>query len=72
MYYDGVAEIPDEQIAEALEGRWPEVVRGNDTPRFETGHKDYLWLNTVKAVATGEARVVGDQLEVCHSVYALR
>ena len=72
MYYDGIAEIPEEQIADALEGKWPSVIRGNNTPRFETGHENYLWLNKLKAVGTGEARLVGDHLEVCYSVYALR
>ena len=72
MYYDGIAEIPDKEIAAALEGTWPEVVRGNTSPRFETGHPNYLWLNKVKGVATGEARLVGDHLEVCYSVYAMR
>jgi hypothetical protein len=72
FYYDGIAEIPEEQIADALEGKWPSVIRGNNTPRFETGHENYLWLNKLKAVGTGEARLVGDHLEVCYSVYALR
>ncbi len=71
MYYDGIADIPEDQIADALAGKWPPVIRGHTTPRFETGHEDYLWLNKIKGVAIGEGKAKDGLFNVYYSVYAL-
>jgi hypothetical protein len=72
-YYDGIMEVPEETIAEMLGGNLPPfVARIHTTPRFETGHEKYKWLNKIKAVAIGECNSEKDPPEIRYSVYALR
>ena len=73
MCYDGILDLKEEQIAELLSGKYLQFKAPvYTTPRFETGHKNYLWLNKVKGAAIGEVNTVVDPAEVNYSVYALK
>ena len=72
MDYGGVATFTDEQINGLGQGIFPDEVQCLTTPRFETGHPNYLWLNKIKAVASGKAFFKGNDTTVEYSVYALR
>jgi len=72
MDYDGIATFTDEQINGLLQGTFPEEVHCLTTSRFETGHSNYLWLNKIKACASGKAFFKGNDISIEYSVYALR
>ena len=72
MDYDGIATFTDEQINGLLKGTFPEEVHCLTTSRFETGHSSYLWLNKIKACASGKAFFKGNDISIEYSVYALR
>lgn len=72
IIYDGIATFTDEQIEGFGQGVFPKEAQCLITPRFQTGHSSYLWLNKIKAVASGKVFFKGDDVTVEYSVYALR
>jgi len=72
MPYDGIMVASDEVVEKLAKGGFPSEAQCLSTPRFETSHERYKWLNKIKGAATG--RVVFDPNEpfVEYSVYALR
>ena len=72
MYYDGVLDLNEEQIKKMLQGEFPPEARAHTTPRFETGHEKYRWLNKLKAAAIGKVVRKPGEFYVDYSVYALR
>jgi hypothetical protein len=73
MSYDGILHLTEAQVTSLLKGEPSPLVAGvHTTPRFETGHQRYLWLNRVVGVATGEVNSTKDPTTIDYSVYALR
>ncbi|MBW1893638.1 MAG: DUF3237 domain-containing protein [Deltaproteobacteria bacterium] len=73
MYYGGILDFTEAQVTSLLNGEpAPLVARVHTTPRFETGHPKYLWLNRVVGVAIGEINSTVDPSTIDYSVYALR
>lgn len=71
--YPGIVDISVEEGNQMLSGVPLEKKFGiHTTPRFETGHENYLWMNKIMSVATGEVMTVGDHSELNYSVYAIR
>jgi hypothetical protein len=71
MEYDGILSLSDEEMKKVLLGEFPPVSWAHTTPRFETGHEKYLWLNKVRAAAIGKLISDKGALYVDYSVYAL-
>ena len=71
MEYDGILEMSEEEMKKAMQGEFPPVAWAHTTPRFETGHEKYLWLNKVRAAAIGKLVSDKGSLFVDYSVYAL-
>jgi len=70
--YRGVIDMTQEQVEQLLSGQAVEGLKVHTAPRFETAHPDYVWLNRIQAVGCGSAEVVGEELKVMYSWYALR
>ena len=70
--YRGVVDLTQEQADQLLSGRPVEDMKIHTAPRFETSHPDYVWLNRIQAVGCGSNEVVGEELKVTYSWYALR
>ncbi|MFH1017540.1 MAG: DUF3237 domain-containing protein [Pseudomonadota bacterium] len=72
MYYPGIVDVTQEQLAQLSAGIFPRfVARVHTAPRFETGHEKYLWLNRIMGVGIGEVDTTLDPPEVRYSVFAL-
>ncbi|MEW6440588.1 MAG: DUF3237 domain-containing protein [bacterium] len=72
-YYPGIVDLTEEQTAQLASGIFPSMIAPvHTTPRFETGHPKYLWLNRVVGAGIGEVDTTLDPPEVRYSVYALR
>ena len=70
--YRGVVDLTQEQANQLLSGRPVEDMKIHTAPRFETSHPDYVWLNRIQAVGCGSNELVGEELKVTYSWYALR
>jgi hypothetical protein len=70
--YRGLVELTQKQVDQLLSGRPVEDMKIHTAPRFETSHPDYVWLNRIQAVGCGTNEVVGQELKVTYSWYALR
>ena len=70
--YRGVIDLTREQVDRLRRGRAVGGMKIHTAPRFETSHPDYVWLNRIQAVGCGSAEVVGEELKVMYSWYALR
>ncbi len=65
MYYDGLVfyDIP------AVD--YPGATLVHTTPRFETGHEKYRWLNTIMCVGVGKTGKNASQRFLEYSIYAM-
>jgi len=70
--YRGVVDLTQEQVNQLLSGRPAEDMKIYTAPRFETSDPNYDWLNRIQAVGCGSNEVVGEELKVMYSWYALR
>jgi hypothetical protein len=70
--YRGIIDLTQEQVDQLLSGQAVEDMKIHTAPRFETAHPDYAWLNRIQAVGCGSSEVVGEELKVMYSWYALR
>jgi len=70
--YRGVIDLAQEQVDRLRSGRAVGDMKIHTAPRFETAHPDYVWLNRIQAIGCGSNEVVGEQIKVTYSWYALR
>ena len=70
-YYNGVADLTEEQYNAFLAGEEVKDIKLFITPRYETSHEKYQWLTRIQAVGLGSAEREGDRTKVTYSVYAL-
>jgi hypothetical protein len=68
--YGGVADFGPDGYQKFLEGNPPALVRLRITPRYYTGHSDYLWLNRLQCIGVGEVDM--KQLRVTYDIYAVQ
>jgi hypothetical protein len=76
-YYDGIVDVTEEDLERMAQGMAkgelaPLRVPVHTTPRFETGHEKYRWLNRLVGIGIGEVNTEGDPFTVDYSIYALR
>jgi hypothetical protein len=70
--YRGVIDLTQEQVDQLLSGQAVDGMKIHTAPRFETAHPNYVWLNRIQAVGCGSGELVGEELKVMYSWYALR
>ncbi len=70
-YYTGIIDMTEQQVATFLGGGLPNNLLIHVTPRFETSHERYQWLNRIQAVGAGSVEVVDGQMRVSYSWYQL-
>ncbi len=70
--YRGVIDLTKEQVEQLLSGQAVERMKIHTAPRVETAHPDYVWMNRIQVVGCGSSEVVGEELKVSYSWYALR
>ena len=70
-YYRGVVDMTQDQVEQFLAGNVPEGLVLYVTPRFETSHEKYQWLNRIQAVGRGTVEPAGDKVRVTYSWYVL-
>lgn len=68
--YNGVGDMGPGGYEKALRGELPPILKLRTSPRFQTAHPDYEWLNRIACVGIGEA--VTGELKVGYDVYAIR
>jgi hypothetical protein len=68
--YGGVADLGPDGYQRFLEGNPPPRVPLRITPRYHTGHSDYLWLNRLQCIGVGELDM--QQMKVSYDIYALQ
>ena len=68
--YSGVADLGPDGYERFLAGNPPTQVQLQITPRYYTGHSDYLWLNRLQCVGIGEVDM--QQMRASYDIYALR
>jgi hypothetical protein len=68
--YSGIAELGLDGYERFLKGDPPARVPLRITPRYYTGHSDYLWLNRLQCIGVGEVDM--QQMKVTYDIYALR
>lgn len=68
-FYGGVSDLGEDGYAKALRGEFPPRLPLRTTPRFETGHPAYSWLNRLQCIGIGEA--VPAESRVAYDLYAL-
>ncbi len=71
VYYHGVVDMTEEQVARFTEGEIPDGARLYTTPRFATAHDNYRWLTRLQAVGRGSVVSEGERLKVTYSWYTL-
>ncbi len=72
-YYDGIVDVEEAHLERMAEGAFPAFrAPVHTTPRFETGHEKYRWLNRLVGVGIGEVNTGVDPITVDYSIYALR
>jgi hypothetical protein len=67
--YGGVADLGPDGYERFLAGNPPARVQLRITPRYYTGHSDYLWLNRLQCVGIGEVDM--QQMRVSYDIYAV-
>ncbi len=70
-YYGGIIDMTKEQADMFRKGDLPKGLIIYVTPRFETSHRDYLWLNRIQVVGRGTVVPEGDKFTVTYSWYVL-
>jgi len=68
--YGGVAEVGPDGYERIMSGKPPSLIPLRITPRFFTGHSDYLWLNRLQCIGIGAVDM--PQMRVSYDIYALR
>jgi hypothetical protein len=68
--YTGVADLGPDGYQRFLEGNPPAQVPLQITPRYYTGHSDYVWLNRLQCIGVGKADL--QQLKVSYDIYAIQ
>ena len=68
--YSGVADLGPDGYHKFLEGNPPELVELRITPRYHTGHSDYLWLNRLQCVGVGAVDM--KQMKVSYDICAMQ
>jgi hypothetical protein len=71
VYYSGIVDMTKEEADKFLSGEIPANLSIYVTPRFETSHQKYKWLNRVQAVGRGSVEREGDRFKVTYSWYIL-
>ncbi len=69
--YSGIVDMTKEQGDKFRGGELPAGLKLYTTPRFETSHEKYQWLNRIQVVGRGSAETEGDRVKVTYSWYAL-
>jgi hypothetical protein len=69
--YRGLIDLTQEQVDQLLSGQPVEGMKIHTAPRVETGHPNYTWMNRIQFVGCGSAEVVGEELKVMYTWYAL-
>jgi len=69
--YRGLIDLTKEQVDQLLSGQAVEGMKIHTAPRVETAHPDYVWMNRVQLVGCGSGELVGEELKVMYSWYAL-
>ena len=69
--YCGIVDMTKEQADKFLGGELPTGLKLYTTPRFETSHEKYQWLNRIQVVGRGSVEPEGDRFKVTYSWYAL-
>ncbi|MEW5980127.1 MAG: DUF3237 domain-containing protein [Acidobacteriota bacterium] len=70
--YTGIIDMTKEQVEQMMAGQALTPAPSTfTTPRFETGHEHYSWLNRIQAVGRGTAEPEEKGLRVCFSWYVL-
>ena len=72
MFYTGVTDLGEDGYEKALRGELPSVLQLRTTPRFQTGHPAYAWLNRLQCIGIGTAEVGAGGNKVSYEVYAIR
>jgi len=68
--YSGLVDLGVDGYEKFLRGELPSTVHLRTTPRFQTSHPDYLWLNRLHCLGVGEYRAATN---IAHyDVYAVR
>lgn len=68
--YGGVGDLGADGYRQFLAGTPPEKVPLRITPRYHTGHPDYLWLNRLQCIGIGEADM--KEMRASYDIYAIR
>lgn len=68
--YNGIAEVGPDGHARFLAGTPPQRIPLRITPRYQTAHKQYLWLNRLQGIGIGEVDL--QSMRVSYDIYALR
>ncbi len=71
-YYNGIIDMTQEEVDTFLGGAIPENLNIYVTPRFETSHKDYLWMNRIQAAGLGSVGIVDGRIVVSYSWHELK
>ena len=69
--YRGYYELGPNGYQDFLERRWPVRAPTRTTPRFQTAHPRYLWLNRLQCVGIGEVRI-DRNVTYTYDLYALK
>ncbi len=72
MAYTGLMTADSHTVEKMLQGEYPPSAQCLITPRFDTGHQKYQWLNKEIAVGTGRVYFDENDPHVAYSIYALR
>jgi hypothetical protein len=67
MTYTGLLDLGADGYNRFLAGEMPVTFPVRIAPRFQTGHKDYLWLNRLQCLGIGEADIHASK--VTYDVY---
>jgi hypothetical protein len=68
--YGGVVDLGPDGYSRFLQGILPPRAELRITPRYQTSHPDYLWLNRLQCVGVGGLDV--EQSKVSYDIYAMR
>jgi hypothetical protein len=66
----GHCELGENGYQDFLDRRWPARAPTRTTPRLNTAHSSYLWLNRLQCVGIGEVRL--SELAYTYDLYAVR
>ena len=68
--YNGIAEVGPDGHARFLASAPPQRIPLPITPRYQTAHPQYLWLNRLQGIGIGEVDL--QSMRVSYDIYALR